>query len=156
MKYFELTKTGRSVWWSWILGTWIALLIWVAGQTFLIDIMRRISDQLDPELANQFAAAELSMIAEEDFLAFGGLIGLSLLLGIAAIIGTLVTLILSYQNSLKSDVIAQFGSDNSRSEDKITTVFAILTVIAIVIAVILYVVANQYVDTTEFLSLIHI
>ena len=153
MKYFELTKTGRSVWWSWILGTWIALLIWVAGQTFLIDIMRRISDQLDPELANQFAAAELSMIAEEDFLAFGGLIGLSLLLGIAAIIGTLVTLILSHQNSLKSDVIAQFGSDNSRSEDKITTVFAILTVIAIVIAVILYVVANQYVDTTEFLDL---
>ena len=153
MKYFDLTKTGRSVWWSWILGTWIALLIWVVGQTVLIDIMRSISDKLDPELASQFTAAELSMIAEENIVAFSGLIGVSFLLGVAAILGTIITLILSHQNSQRSEAFAHFGTDNPVSEDSATTIFATLTVIAIVISIGFYVVGNRYVDSTEFLEL---
>jgi len=108
MKYFDLTKTGRSVWWSWILGTWIALVIWSFGQTFLIGVMRSISDRIDPELANQFAAAELTMVAEENFLAFAGFFGGFLIVGAAASIGTLITLILAYQNTKKPQNITAF------------------------------------------------
>lgn len=153
MKYFDLTKTGQSVWWSWILGTWIALIIWVIGQTILIDFMRSVSDTLDPELASQFAKAEINMIPEEDFLAFGSLIALSFLIGGAAIIGTIVTLILSHQNAQKPEIIAKFGIGNPVTEDNITTIFAILTVIAICLSVVFYVLANRYIDSTEFLSL---
>ena len=153
MKYFDLTKTGRSVWWSWILGTWIALIIWVIGQSFLFGIIQAISFYLDPELETQFTFASQSMIANENFEAFRLFLNLSSWLGMAAILGTIITLVLSHQNSLKSDVIAQFGSDNSRSEDKITTVFAMITVIAIILAAGLYIYANRYADD---LSLIHI
>ena len=152
MKYFDLTKTGRSVWWSWILGTWIALIIWVIGQSFLFGIIQAISFYLDPELETQFTFASQSMIANENFEAFRLFLNLSSWLGMAAILGTIITLVLSHQNSLKSDVIAQFGSDNSRSEDKITTVFAMITVIAIILAAGLYIYANRYADDTELLD----
>jgi len=154
MKYFDLTKTGRSVWWSWILGTWIALVIWGIGQTILIEAMRGISDRIDPELASQFAAAELTMIAEENFLAFAGFFGVSFLIGGAASLGTLITLVLAYQNTKKPQNITAFRDGKIVSEDGVTTVFAVLTVIAIIVSVVFFMLANQYIDGTELTELL--
>ena len=154
MKYFELTKTGRSVWWSWILGTWIALVIWSFGQTFLIGVMRSISDRIDPELASQFANAELTMVAEENFLAFAGFFGVSFIIGAAACIGTLITLVLAYQNTQKPQNITAFRDGKIVSEDGVTTVFAVLTVIAIIVSVVFFMLANQYIDGTELTELL--
>ncbi len=154
MKYFDLTKTGRSVWWSWILGTWIALVIWGIGQTILIEAMRGISDRIDPELASQFAAAELTMIAEENFLAFAGFFGVSFIIGAAACIGTLITLVLAYQNTQKPQNITAFRDGKIVSEDGVTTVFAVLTVIAIIVSVVFFMLANQYIDGTELTELL--
>ena len=152
MKYFDLTKTGRSVWWSWILGTWIALIIWVIGQSFLFGIIQVISFYLDPELETQFTFASQSMIANENLEAFRLFLNLSSWLGMAAILGTIITLVLSYQNSQRSDFIAGFESDQAVAEDRATTVFAIITVIAIILAAGLYIYANRYADDTELLD----
>ena len=122
------------------------------GQSFLFGIIQAISFYLDPELETQFTFASQSMIANENLEAFRLFLNLSSWLGMAAILGTIITLVLSYQNSQRSDFIAGFESDQAVAEDRATTVFAMITVIAIILAAGLYIYANRYADDTELLD----
>jgi len=51
--YFNLTQTGESRWWSWIIVFWFTILGWLGAQLIFTGPVGPILDSVDPELSQQ-------------------------------------------------------------------------------------------------------
>jgi len=154
MNYFDQTQTGRSVWWSWIFGTWVAMIIWVLGQTILIESLMSIAGQIDPELGADYEKNSEVMLAESVSGHFKALVNSATLIAIASIVGVIVTLIVSNQN-LKTALNHDVFGESQKSYNSVTTILATLTVIAIVISIGLFNQSNRLLDMTGSMDIMN-
>ena len=153
MKYFALTTLGRSSWWSWIIGTWIAMIIWILAQTVLMGIVGSVTEVLDPDLADRIARAESAMIPEENIGSFAIYLLFSLLAALASIGFSIATIISSNKDLTKAPNISAFGGDVHPASDKSNTqVLAILAVISIFVSIITYMTASSSLDDSEVMT----
>jgi len=153
MNYFDQTQTGRSVWWSWIFGTWIAMIIWVLGQSILIEFMTGLAGQIDPSLQSAFEENANNMLPVENIEQYFSLVRYATLIAMASIIGMIVTLVISNQGlktAISRDV---FGGDYKPPHDPKTTILAAFTVLSILLAIGLFNHSNSLINTSGSMDL---
>lgn len=153
MNYFEQTQTGRSVWWSWIFGTWVAMVIWALGQTILIESMTSLAGKIDPSLQSDFEENSANILPEEAIGQYLALVGTATLIAIASIVGIIVTLVISNQDLKKTADRDVFGSSHKTAHSTTTTILSALTVLSIVLAIGLFSHSNSLIDATGSMEL---
>lgn len=154
MRYFQQTQKGRSVWWAWIFATWVAIILWIVGQSFLIGVMMGVATVLSPEIATAFSAIQQSSLSEADLESYTQLTGLSSLLGLVGVIGVFVTVYLSNKNRLILEKAESFGGKSMEEPD--TTIFITVllgTIAAIVLSSWLFMRANSLIDASDYMDI---
>jgi len=101
--YFNLTQTGESRWWSWIIVFWFTILGWLGAQLIFTGPVGPILDSVDPELSQQMIDMSMQMFTGENMVLFGIL---SAGFGLSTILGLLFWLI---HRSTKETVRKVFG-----------------------------------------------
>jgi len=82
--YFDQTQTGESRWWSWIVGFWFTIIVWVIGQSVLTAPIPDMAATIDPELGEEFSRASLAHFENlnmNKFMGFSGGLVISVIFG---------------------------------------------------------------------------
>lgn len=151
MRYFQQTQMGRSVWWSWIFAAWVAIILWILGQSFLIGMMIGVASVLSPDIANAFLAIQQSSLTEADRETYTTLSSLSSLLALIGILGVFATVFLSNKNIIAQEKSSAFGG--RPLEEPHSSLFkAVLfgTLAAVIISTWLFMRANNLVDASAY------
>lgn len=153
MKYFEQTQQGRSVWWSWIFATWLAIILWMLGQMFLLEGLTSIAGRIDPEIEAGFAEAQNSMIAAESFETYSALTGLAILVGLGGIIGIFATVWLSNKDIHARRHVEAFGEEVPAPSNASLKILTLITVFAVIVSTWLFIRANAMLDGQDYMAL---
>jgi membrane protease YdiL (CAAX protease family) len=146
MGYFEQTKRGLSVWWSWILVTWLAFVGWVIVQTTLVSALMDVASEKDPEIGVAFNEAAMNMMPEEQMAAYA-LSGLVLLVaGIASIILSLVTI---------TKTLSFLNAQPELGRPKVSPVLLGATLLSIVIAIIGLMYNSSLIEQGDYMAVMN-
>ncbi|WP_427450738.1 CPBP family intramembrane glutamic endopeptidase [Litorimonas sp. WD9-15] len=153
MKYFETTQQGRSVWWSWIFATWIAIVIWTLGQSILIQLMTTIAGDMDPTLKSEFAEAAVNMADMGELETYTALFGTASLIAIASVMGVVATVWLSNKYLAQKAHLDAFGGGDFKDRNNAILALSLLTTLAIIISASIFVMAGRLLDGTYYMAL---
>jgi len=153
MKYFEQTHQGRSVWWSWIFATWMAIVIWTLGQSILIDVMTRLAGDMDPGLKSELAEAAVNMADGAGLETYIAVVGTASLIAMASIVGVIVTVWLSNKYLAQKIHLDTFGGEADKDRNITVLALSVLTAVAIIISATMFIMAGRIIDGTTYMAL---